>query len=205
MSRIITQQVTRHRNGITQESQRYVNYTGAMFNSPAKFKDKYDPHKIYKTSVGNYTMESLGEVLTLVYGELVNQGVEKEDARGYLPGNTQCGKLYMTFTLRALMVFLHLRLDSHAQAEVRLSAEDLGEITSPYAYDLDVDDMWIASAYYSEPLYKRIENTDCVFVKCGECAVYHNASEILDVVIKRIKLYYGSEPIRNERNGVNYR
>ena len=49
MSRIITQQLTRHRNGITQESQRYVNYSDAKFNSPAEFKDKYNKEEKYDT------------------------------------------------------------------------------------------------------------------------------------------------------------
>lgn len=160
MSRIITQQVIRHRNGITQESQRYVNYTGAMFNSPYQFKDKYDPDKVYQTMIGDYNMSQLGSIMMSVYDDLVKQGVDKEDARGYLPENVQCGKLYMTFNLRTLLVFLQLRLDSHAQAEVRMYAERLADLTEDYSNDLELNDMYMASAFYSEPLYKRIENTD---------------------------------------------
>ena len=160
MSRIITQQVTRHRNGITQESQRYVNYTKAMFNSPAMFKYKYDRDKVYETKIGNYNMFQLGSIMMSVYDDLVKQGVDKEDARGYLPENVQCGKLYMTFNLRTLLVFLYLRLDSHAQAEVRMYAERLADLTEDYSKDLGLNDMYMTSAFYSEPLYKRIENTD---------------------------------------------
>lgn len=160
MSRIITQQLTRHRNGITQESQRYVNYSESVFNSPAKFKDKYDKEKIYDTPIGDMNMSELGNTLVSIYRYLVDQGVEKEDARGYLPQNVQCGKLFMTFNLRTLFIFLNLRLDEHAQAEIRSYAEKLSDMTEMYADDLEIDDMYLASAFYSEPLYKRIENND---------------------------------------------
>lgn len=158
MSRIITQQVTRHRNGITQESQRYVNYSEAGFNSPAKFKDKYDPEKTYDTPIGPYNMEDLGYMMTSIYRYLVDQGVEKEDARGFLPSNVQCGKLFMTFTLRTLLVFLNLRLDSHAQAEVRQYAEVLVEMTNSYSNELGIVTMEAMAAYYTEPSYKRAQN-----------------------------------------------
>lgn len=160
MSRIITQQVTRHRNGITQESQRYVNYSEAGFNSPAKFKDKYDPNKRYDTPIGPYNMEDLGYMMTSIYRYLIDQGVEKEDARGFLPLNVQCGKLFMTFTVRTLLVFLNLRLESHAQAEVRQYAEQLAEMVDYYREDLHTDTAQTMAEYYSEPIYKRIQNTD---------------------------------------------
>lgn len=163
MSRIITQQVTRHRNAITQESQRYVNYSNAKFNSPALFKDKYDPNKKYNTPFGDYTLQELGDFMSGVYECLVSQGVEKEDARGYLPANSQCGKLFMTFTLRTLLVFLNLRLDKHAQAEVRQYAEILAQMTNKLAIQLnngDVYTMQLASELYTQPAYRFYESED---------------------------------------------
>lgn len=160
MSRIITQQVTRHRNGITQESQRYVNYSNASFNSPSKFKDKYDREKVYDTPFGQYNMVDLGYLMSSVYRYLIDQGVDKEDARGFLPSNVQCGKLFVTFTLRTLLVFLNLRLDSHAQAEIRQYAEVLAEMTNSYCYEIGIVSMEYMAQYYSEPIYKRVQNTD---------------------------------------------
>ena len=160
MSRVITQQLTRHRNGITQESQRYVDYSDASFNSPSKFKDKYDRDKMYDTPFGKYTMVDLGYMMSSVYRYLIDQGVEKEDARGYLPQNVQSGKVFMTFTLRTLFVFLNLRLDPHAQAEIRKYAEQLAEYTEIYAKQLDISDMYLASSVYSAPLYLRDQNND---------------------------------------------
>lgn len=157
MSRIITQQVTRHRNGITQESQRYVNYTGAEVNSPAQFKDKYDPNKEYSTFIGDLTFDQIGNYLTSIYEDLIDQGVDKEDARGYLPMNVQCGNLYITFTLRTLLVFLNLRLDSHAQAEINKYAYKLSESTESYSNSLftNAHTMKDAANLYSKPIYKR--------------------------------------------------
>lgn len=139
MSRIITQQLTRHRNGITQESQRYVNYSGSMFNSPAKFKDKYDSNHRYQIKFGSTTMsltlQQLGDMMCSVYGQLTDKtnprtkdyALQYEDARAYLPNNTQCGVIYITFTWKSFFKFLELREDSHAQAEIRQYALTLGK------------------------------------------------------------------------------
>lgn len=168
MSRIITQQVTRHRNGITQESQRYVDYSKSAFNSPDKFKDKYIGKK-YNTPLGEYTLEELGYLMTSVYPHLVNQGVDKEDARAYLPQNIQCGKLFMTFTLRTLFSFINLRTDPHAQAEVSAYATKLSELTDIYAKDLNIDDMIKASEMYNKPEYlKNYEDNDSYYVDIDE-------------------------------------
>lgn len=157
MSRIITQQVTRHRNAITQESQRYVNYSGTKVNAPYLFKDKYDKNHKYKTPLGDLTFDELGELIASVYPALLDQKVDKEDARGYLPLNVQCGKLFMTFTLRTLFSFLNLRLDPHAQAEVREYANIIAENTEMYSESLGVNDMSNASNIYTMPIYKRAE------------------------------------------------
>lgn len=138
MSRIITQQLTRHRNGITQESQRYVNYKDARFNSPDKFRpDKYDKNAYYTIKFGGVqvrmNLQTIGENICKIYSQLTdkmmnpNKELLKEDARGYLPGNTQCGKVFMTFTYYSLIKFLQLREDPHAQAEIRSYAERIGK------------------------------------------------------------------------------
>lgn len=168
MSRIITQQLTRHRNGITQESQRYVDYSNAQFNSPANFKDKYDSNEKYDTPFGKFTLQELGEFISGTYQYLVAQGVDKEDARGYLPMNIQCSKLFMTFTLRSLFMFIHLRTDKHAQAEIRQYAELLANMTDSYAIDLGMDSMKNAAEFYSQPLYKKEQLKDNLYDEIDE-------------------------------------
>lgn len=129
MSRIITQQLTRHRNAITQESQRYVSSAGATFNTPDQFKpDRYQADHIYGIDLKypdideaihmDLTMSDLSKVLIPIYEQLVNQGMLKEDARYFLPQNTH-STVYMTFTVKSLFEFLNLRCDAHAQAEIR--------------------------------------------------------------------------------------
>lgn len=158
MSRIITQQLTRHRNAITQESQRYVSYKDTKVNNPENFKDKYEKDKIYKTPIGDLTFEELGELMVSVYGSLIEQGVDKEDARGYLPENVQSGKTFMTFTLRTLLSFLHLRLDSHAQAEIREYANILADsLDIPLKFGNDIRehaDIYVRPRYEREYVYE---------------------------------------------------
>lgn len=128
MSRIITQQLTRHRNAITQESQRYVNYGKGGFNSPALFNSNYNARDEYAIQFGKssqrFTLQALGEAIAGIYSQLQKKNIgvtplKNEDARGYLPQNIQCGKIYITFTWSKLMSFFDLRLDPHAQAEIR--------------------------------------------------------------------------------------
>lgn len=146
MSRIITQQLTRHRNAITQESQRYVDSTNAGFNNPVLFKpDEYDPTKPYRVKLGDQdlhlTLDELGTIMNSVYHQLLTQELKKEDARAYLPGNTR-SNLYVTFTFKNLFHFLKLRLDTHAQAEIRLYANIIAEslfTTEPYKSIFEVN------------------------------------------------------------------
>lgn len=131
MTRIITQQLTRHRNGITQESQRYVSSKNAEYNTPDQFKQqRYNPDWRYGIEISDYkgdklethvTFRELGKMLTSIYDQLIEQDVLKEDARYFLPQNTY-STVYMTFTVKSLFQFLQLRCDQHAQAEIRMYA-----------------------------------------------------------------------------------
>ena len=140
MSRTCTHQLVRHRNAITQESQRYVDYSEACFNSPEIFKpEKYDAdHKYMIRFAGsapmNLTLSEIGKAMCDIYGMLHNPATAgaqfhllKEDARAFLPSNVQCKKIYITFTLKNFLKFLNLREDKHAQAEIRKYAVAIGE------------------------------------------------------------------------------
>lgn len=124
MSRIITSHVIRHRNAITQESQRYVDYSNKSFSSPTKFKpDKYRPDCKYYIGFNasdklDGDIQYLGDSMIKVYKSLVELGVDKEDARYLLPNGTQ-SNLYVTFTYKNLIHFLDLRTAPNAQAELR--------------------------------------------------------------------------------------
>lgn len=144
MSRTGTHQLVRHRNAITQESQRYVDYSEAAFADPTTFKpDRYDPNKKYEIHFGGQTFSmtsmELGEAIIGTYEDMRNQGMMKEDARSFLPGNVKCRKLYMTFTYSNFMKFLELRCDPHAQAEIRSFAIDCRDASQKIFEDLEKD------------------------------------------------------------------
>lgn len=141
MSRTATHQLVRHRNAITQESQRYVNAKNASFTIPVP---DYTDEKEYTVEIfGNKVtapLTVLATGLTKVYDQLIRQGLKKEEARAFLPSNINCGRLYMTFTLSSLIAFLNLRTDSHAQYEIRKYAEAvLDLITSIPDYAILID------------------------------------------------------------------
>lgn len=140
MTRATTHQLVRHRNAITQESQRYVDYSEACFSSPAMFKpDKYNPDYKYPIRFGSsgimhMNLEEIGNAICNIYEILRNpansdnnNALMKEDARAYLPTNVQCRKIYITFTFKKFLKFLNLREDKHAQAEIRMYATSVGD------------------------------------------------------------------------------
>ena len=79
------------------------------------------------------TLDEIGEAMCNIYEILRNPTnsdnnhvLLKEDARAFLPTNVQCKKIYITFTYKKFLKFLNLREDVHAQAEIRMYAQAVG-------------------------------------------------------------------------------
>ena len=140
VSRTASHQLVRHRAGITQLSQRYVNMKDANFLSPEEFKpEKYNKDDIYEIKLfaevdGKETivriplkLKEIGNMEISIYNQLIEQGLLKEDARSFLPSNVETS-LYMTFTFRNFIKFLELRTGKGAQAEIKELANELEKI-----------------------------------------------------------------------------
>ena len=123
VSRSCANQMTRHRVGISQESQRYVTHDydkDKDFINPIKLNliDRYvdkDPELIKK-------IERIDPFET--YRILMKDGFIKEDSRAWLPMNVTT-KLMMTFTYSQLGHFLYLRSDKAAQKEIRMLTDSI--------------------------------------------------------------------------------
>lgn len=137
-SRAIAQQILRHRSFSFQEfSQRYATATefepielrkqGATNRQGGE--EVFDP--ILKTCTGNMLASAMIEdYLTwgkAIYDQLIQAGTAKECARFVLPLCTQT-RLYMHGTVRSWIHYLEQRVDSHAQKEHRLAAEEIKKI-----------------------------------------------------------------------------
>lgn len=198
MSRTATHQLVRHRNGITQESQRYVNYSNAAFANPATFKpDKYDKNHRYFIRFGGIdfemTLEEIGLAEQGIYGWLqdpILAGEEyhllKEDARAFLPSNIICKKLYMTYTYKNLFKFLQLREDKHAQVEIRLAASELGVMIRDTLGNMNID---FGDIYdYTKPYYilkDKIEENKLMKIENEESNKNDNwVEEVIDNINK---------------------
>lgn len=160
ISRTCSMQLNRHRNGISQESQRYVNYAEKSFIDPMKFTDKSNLK--YKVSLFDKEMTSqeLGNALCKVYGELIEQGMLKQEARSYLPSNVYTKEM-MTFTIRNLFHFFWMRKDKAAQNEIRFMTKDLEEALFK-AYPIYKEPSFYEYLFKSvqEPAYHLVKNTD---------------------------------------------
>jgi len=113
-------------------SGRYVEFD-AEFYTPSNWREQHESNKQgSKGSVGdqgacNLTYgDSMAGALSH-YRELLDKGVCKEQARMVLPLSlyTEC---YWTASLQAIMHFLELREDSHAQLEIQEYARAIREL-----------------------------------------------------------------------------
>lgn len=122
ISRSCSHQLVRHRNAISQESQRYVLQEEAGFINPIELnrEDKYSDRRFREVLEKTQSIISKG---MHEYKWLIDHKVTKEDARAFLPTNVTT-KLMMTMTYRNYAYFLNLRLDKAAQKEIRNLAEE---------------------------------------------------------------------------------
>lgn len=133
-SRAISQQVNRHLCAISQESQRYVDYSKkALFVDPLPFNPKAYPdiNKKYAFKFGgkefNMTSEELGEEIIKLYPQLKQQGMINQDARAFLPMNVTTNAMY-TFTMENMLHFIKVRDSQFAQQEVQGLAKQLEDV-----------------------------------------------------------------------------
>jgi len=128
ISRTCSHQLVRHRNGISQESQRYVTHDydkKADFVDPIimNYEERYKDNPYF-----GYVREKIKENDPFVmYKYLISNKVTKEDARAWLPSNVTT-QLLMTMTYTNWAKFLLLRCHPAAQKEIRLAANETMEL-----------------------------------------------------------------------------
>lgn len=122
ISRPCSQQLERHRiASYTQESQRYVKFSyvdGESIVAPKDLLNNKDAMSAYVAAI---------HIGTSIYNELIKLGVKPEDARFVLP-QAVTTKLMFTMNFRSLRNLFKLRLDPHAQWEIRELATKIYEL-----------------------------------------------------------------------------
>lgn len=117
VSRSLTHQLVRHRiASYLQQSQRAVEIgmDDIWFVVPPSIEGE---------EVGDHYAELMADIAKL-YEEMVKIGVPKEDARFVLPNATKT-HIAITMNARSWLHFLYLRLDKHAQWEIREMAKKI--------------------------------------------------------------------------------
>lgn len=114
VSRVLTHQLVRHRiASYSQQSQRYV--------SEHEFESIMPP-TIEKNAAAKEKFEQLMNTIRNTYDELIELGINKEDARYCLANATET-KIVVTMNARTLLHFFQLRCCVRAQWEIRHMAE----------------------------------------------------------------------------------
>ncbi|MGQ4833010.1 MAG: FAD-dependent thymidylate synthase [Candidatus Asgardarchaeia archaeon] len=123
-SRIISQQLTRHRiASFSQRGQRYVKWEKPNFIVPPSISKNEDAKK---------TFDDIMKKTLDAYKDLLNKGIPAEDARFVLPNAIET---YIVFTMNAreLLHFFKLRLCAKAQWEIRELAFKMLKLVFPIA------------------------------------------------------------------------
>jgi len=129
ISRSCSHQLVRHRLfSFTQQSQRYVNERDFPFIVPPSIRENNDAYNVFTK-----TMEEISSSY-----EKLSTLVPIEDARFVLPNATET-KIVATANARELMHFFKMRLDSHAQWEIRNLAQLMFKKVSIVCQNIFID------------------------------------------------------------------
>jgi len=109
VSRAFTHQLVRHRAGVAfaQQAQRAVDMTGFEYITGPSIKEGSVNEGVYKAAMDN---------ISDAYNELINSGVNKQDARGVLPTNISTNICFKA-NLRTLSDMGQTRLCTKSQGE----------------------------------------------------------------------------------------
>jgi thymidylate synthase (FAD) len=125
VSRALTHQLVRHRlASYNQQSQRYVSYT----SEPAFIV----PPEVAASPGASAAFLDSCAASFIAYRQLLDSGVEPEDARYLLP-NAMETKIVVTMNIRELLHFFELRCCKRAQWEIRDLALAMLELAEPVA------------------------------------------------------------------------
>jgi thymidylate synthase (FAD) len=134
----IRSQIMRHRTFSYNEISRRYTSKGIEFFTPQHFRKQAEKNLQCSSEEG---VDNQIEVLDVyedavqqckkAYDRLLSLGVSREQARGVLPTCTYTS-FYMTGNLNNWFKFLKLRLDDHAQDEVKVIAQEIQRVISDY-------------------------------------------------------------------------
>ena len=132
VSRVLTHQLVRHRiASYCQESQRYVNQLYNPWVCPETISSNWEAYSEFN-QIRNDIYNCYEKLLTL--------GIPKEDARYILPEGLST-KICVNFNFRELRHFLKIRLDKHAQWEIRQLAQQMKDLMITRGYGCIVEDI----------------------------------------------------------------
>lgn len=125
VSRAMTHQLVRHRlASYNQQSQRYVSFA----EEPVFIV----PPQVAEDPVARERFETATRSAFDAYRQLIDSGVEAEDARYLLPNAVET-KIVVTMNVRELLHFFELRCCRRAQWEIRAAALKMLELVEPTA------------------------------------------------------------------------
>lgn len=166
ISRSCSHQIVRHRiASYSQQSQRYVKYDYLNWAT-----DGLDPKAVGPTMIAS------SDALA-AYKEMMEDGIEAEDARRVLPNATPT-TIYVTMNIRSLMNFFNERLCARAEAEIRKVAIAMRDAVFNDETQIMEDEIAILKTIF----VPKCEKTNPHYCPEGKdrCGKYLTLKELLD-------------------------
>lgn len=133
VSRALMAQLTRHRiASFSIRSQRYCKENNFGYVTPEDITNNVKAAEIYTLIM---------QQINIAYNELMECGIDKEDARMVLPNAAET-EIYMTMNFRELRHFFELRCSKEAQSEIRDMSKKMLDILYPIAPNVFQDLYW---------------------------------------------------------------
>ncbi len=151
----IARQLTRHRTASLNEISGRYSELATDFYAPERFKTQstankqgsgeFLPEKVNKTQLKN--LNSTYTNLSMLYKDFILEGISKEQARIVLPVSTYT-EMVWKIDLKNLLSYLNLRLDPHAQEEIRSMSKLMLQSIEPYF-------KWVIEAWNDTSPYRN--------------------------------------------------
>jgi thymidylate synthase (FAD) len=134
----VARQWLRHRTASVNEVSARYSEVSNQYWIPTTYRTQSSVNKQgsgeFLNDITSHPQEHSSEIAFDVYNGLLDRGVSRELARVHLPQSTFT-EFYWKINLHNLFHFLRLRMDSHAQQEIREPAQEVFNLIKPIVPD----------------------------------------------------------------------
>lgn len=184
----VARQWLRHRTASVNELSARYSIVKDDFWIPSEYRSQSNTNKqgssdsSFDDASANMSQTHSSEIAFQVYDGLVSRGISRELSRVHLPQSTFT-EFYWKINLHNLFHFLRLRMDSHAQKEIRDCACQMFELVKPFV-PISCEafmDYRVNSLTLTGPEVRALKTGDATCLSKGEKREFEEKCRSLDL------------------------